>query len=416
MNFDLNIDNYSEQELIEMFELPENFDIQQIEEKEQKFKEVILNNKEISNKTKSETINFLVKVKNLLIDNSNSKSMPSDQHFKKKITKLYNFDFNLQDSKLAENTQDHMVLDRQKLPFLSSYPSEYFNGVINPLTKKVIRKILNIDTRFRDNYYSSPSTNFNLILPLKLSKVVHMQLSTLELPLTIYAVSKQYGNNFFTVTANDVSNVISIPDGNYTFDGIQNIINRELDLLGGDFQYINFIVNENSGNGSAQMMVGLDGTQPGPIDFELNFQADRNGNEDRNTPLPLKFGWLLGFRNGIYTKNQNYVSEGVINLSGPRYIYLVVDDFNNNMNDAFVAAFNSSILNKNILARISLTGPVYTNFSKDNFNIVTLPREYFGPVNINSLNIQLLDEYGRIVDLNNMDYSFTLNLTILYNV
>jgi hypothetical protein len=416
MNFDLNIDNYTPKELIEMFELPENYGIQQIEEKEEKLKHFVLNNREISNKTKSETINFLLKVKNILIDNSTSTNPPIDQDFRKKIKKLYNFDFDLQDSKLEENTQDHMVLDRQKVPFLSSFPSEYFSGVINPLTKKLIRKVLNIDTRFRDNYYSSPSTNFNLNLPLKLNQVVHMQLSSLELPLTIYAISKQYGNNFFSITANGISNVISIPDGNYTFNGIQTIINTQLDLLGGDFQYINFIVNENGGNGSAQMMVGLDGNQTGTIDFELNFQADRYGNEDRNTPLPLKFGWLLGFRNGIYINNQNYLSEGVINLSGPRYIYLVVDDFNNNMNDVFVAAFNSSILNKNILARISLTGPVYTNFSKDNFNIVTLPREYFGPVNLNVLNIQLLDEYGRIIDLNNMDYSFTLNLTILYNL
>ena len=42
-------------------------------------------------------------------------------------------------------------------------------------------------------------------------------------------------------------------------------------------------------------------------------------------------------------------------------------------------------------------------------------REYFGPVNIQRLEIKLYDEYGRILDLNNMDWSFTLNLDILYN-
>ncbi|NBU14654.1 MAG: hypothetical protein EBT35_08655 [Alphaproteobacteria bacterium] len=38
-------------------------------------------------------------------------------------------------------------------------------------------------------------------------------------------------------------------------------------------------------------------------------------------------------------------------------------------------------------------------FTQNNFNIVTLPRQYFGPVTIQKLQIQLLDEYGRILFL-----------------
>ena len=62
--------------------------------------------------------------------------------------------------------------------------------------------------------------------------------------------------------------------------------------------------------------------------IELNFQLDKNGLLDRNTPLPLKFGWILGFRNGDYVHNLNYVSEGLIDVKGPRYMYLVIDDYN----------------------------------------------------------------------------------------
>ena len=42
-------------------------------------------------------------------------------------------------------------------------------------------------------------------------------------------------------------------------------------------------------------------------------------------------------------------------------------------------------------------------------------REYFGPVDIQRLHIALYDEYGRIIDLNNMDWSFTLAFEQLYN-
>ena len=168
-----------------------------------------------------------------------------------------------------------------------------------------------------------------------------------------------------------------------------------------------------SASGSGKMVVGSSlGTQQ----FSINFLTDRYGNEDRQTPLPLKLGWLMGFREGYYENALTYVSEGIINLLGPRYIYLVVDDFNNNVSDGFYGAFNSSILNKNILARISLQGSVFNFLSQNNYNLITNPRQYFGPVDIQKLQIQLLDEYGIILDLNNMDYSFCLAFQTIYDL
>ena len=124
----------------------------------------------------------------------------------------------------------------------------------------------------------------------------------------------------------------------------------------------------------------------------------------------------MGYRQGYYESALTYPSEGVINLLGPRYIYLVIDDFNNSVSDGFYGAFTSSILNKNILARISLQGSVFNFISQNNFNLITTPRQYFGPVDIQKLQVQLLDEYGRILDLNNMDYSFCLSFQTIYDL
>ena len=93
-----------------------------------------------------------------------------------------------------------------------------------------------------------------------------------------------------------------------------------------------------------------------------------------------------------------------------------MDDYNNSVNNSFYSAFNSSILNKNILARISLQGNNFNVLSQNNLGLLTTPREYFGPINLQTMNIQLLDEYGRIIDLNNMDYSFCLTLTTIYDL
>jgi hypothetical protein len=242
-----------------------------------------------------------------------------------------------------------------------------------------------------------------------------MQLTSLELPTTYYNVSKQYGNNFFSITANTSTTVVTIPDGNYTYDGIVNIIYTQLTNLGAPFNEVVFLLNINNSSGSGQMMVGLIPAST-ITSLSLNFQADRFGIDDRSTPLPLKFGWMLGFRNGIYENNLNYVSEGIVDVTGPRYIYLVVDDHNNNVNNGFYSAFNSSLLNNNILARISLQSRFFDVQITNNLNIVTTPREYFGPVNIKNINIQLLDEYGRVLDINNMDYSFCLTLITAYDI
>lgn len=412
MNFDLNIENYKRDELIEMFELPSNFDRNIVEIKEAKLRDTIVNNHQINKDTKVQTINFLTKAKNIILSED---KQPQNKPLQQKIEDFYNSSYELKSSKL-EDQGEHMIQVRPDKPYLTSFPSEFFPGVINPLKKRTIKKNLNIDTRFRDNYYLSASTNFNIQLPLNIDNVLQMQLTSIELPTSYYVVSKQYNNNYFTIVVNGQTAVITIPDGNYSQTTIMDIINTQLNLEGAPFSYISFIINLTSTRtGSAQTMVGPNGTG-GVTELQLNFQYDKNGIEDRVTPLPLKFGWNLGFRNGIYSGVTNYVSESIVDLTGPRYFYLVIDDYNNNVNNSFYSAFNSSILNKNILARISLQSNNYNILEQNNLNIITTPREYFGPINLTTMNIQLLDEYGRIVDLNNMDFSFCLTLVVIYDL
>jgi len=411
MSFDLNIENYTRKELIEMFELPPNFDKNIIEIKEAKLKESIINNREINKDTQIKTINFLTKAKNIILNEQKKDNSP----FQRKIEDFYNSSYELKPSKLEESNE-HMVQVRPEKPYLSSYPSEYFQGVINPLKKRTIKKNLNIDTRFRENYYSTSSTNFNLNLPMNINDVLQMQLASIEVPTTYYVISKQYGNNYFTIVVNGSSTVVNLPNGNYDQLAIMTQINNQLSILGSPFDRVSFTINlDGVFTGTGQTLVGSNGT--GSVsEIQLNFQADKFGEDDKNTPLPLKLGWILGFRNGIYQGNLNYVSESVVDTTGPKYIYLVIDDYNNSVNNSFYSAFNSSILNKNILARISLQANNFNIFTQNNLGIVSTPREYFGPINLQIMNIQLLDEYGRILELNNMDFSFCLTLTTVYDL
>lgn len=415
-NFDLNIDNYTLKELEEFFGLNyNNYNEEDLLKQESKLKLNILNDKNVGSSTKNNTLLFLSEVRKKLINN-----------IKTVNSNIYIFDKSLDKDKGLHksdiiNSGSATIIKQSTTPYSSSFPSEFYQGSINPLVKRILRQNVNIDTRFRSNYYTTNASNFNVDLPLKISQVVSLQLSALEIPNTFYVISQVFGNNFFVLEISGLTPlIVTIPDGNYDYLALQEYINNYLQTVGtGDYQHIRFLSDINTplgtgyAAGSGRMVAG---STSGTIAFSLNFVTDRYGNEDRQTPLPLKLGWLMGFREGYYENALTYVSEGIINLLGPRYIYLVVDDFNNNVNDGFYAAFSSSILNKNILARISLQGSVFNLMSKDNFNLITTPRQYFGPVDIQKLQIQLLDEYGRILNLNNMDYSFCLTFQTVYEL
>lgn len=430
MNFDLNIGNYSKEELEEILELPTNYDENIIQMKETKLRQNIMNDLSIPSTIKSKTLGFISNIKNILVltvnknnSNNNANVGTKMESLAKSYNNIYNLNKNLTKSDTFDSGSTY-IIKQPPTPYGQSSPSEFYQGTINPLNKRILRQNINIDTRFRENYYTSQSSNFHLDLPIRLTQVVSLQLSALEMPSTFYAVSKVFGNNFFVISLPESLNkeplIITIPDGNYTYIALQTYINNFLAAATTpvEYQTIQFLVDVNTpggtgSGGSGKMVVG---STTGTLEFSLNFQTDRYGNDDKQTPLPLKLGWLMGFREGYYENNVTYVSEGLVDLLGPRYIYLAVDDYNNNVSDGFYGAFTSSILNKNILARITLQGSVFNVINQNNLLLVTTSRQYFGPVDIQKLQIQLLDEYGRILDLNNMDYSFCLSFQTVYDL
>ena len=97
----------------------------------------------------------------------------------------------------------------------------------HPLYQKTIKtykKVIAIDTRFRDNYESTCPTNFIINLPTNLKKVLSMQVVNYQLPYTIYSVSKKSGSNSFYVN----TSLIEIMDGGYNENLLIQEINKQL--------------------------------------------------------------------------------------------------------------------------------------------------------------------------------------------
>jgi len=309
---------------------------------------------------------------------------------------------------------------------------------------KLIKKVVNIDTRFRSPYYNTKSSDFHITLPEVFKKVINMTMSSINIPLTIYAINSELDNNVFSVKDGTGSEtLITLDNGNYCDCSVNlvnncpyivDVINLELSNNSiNDLEYYIDLTTHKSGFRRPSGATGASGS------FSIRFNITNTNTSqagdvqtDNETPIIMKLGWLLGFRYGTYeydaaagaagaTGAAEVVSEGICSIYGPKYLYLCINDFNNASSNNYVAAFTSSILSPNILARINYQSLVQSNgiynFSEDDDSSDRLSRsrEYFGLVDIQKLHIQFLDEYGRVVDFNNMDWSCELTFNSVYD-
>jgi hypothetical protein len=137
--------------------------------------------------------------------------------------------------------------------------------------------------------------------------------------------------------------------------------------------------------------------------------------------LSKTFGWILGFRKIRYQEKMSFTSEALYGGDSLEYFYFVLDDFNLNYTSNLFAIFHNSYIDKNILAKVPYTNNNnnITNaltYYDDSLAILSPKRQYFGPVDIKKISIQLLNKYGDVVPLNLMDYSFTLELEMAYDI
>lgn len=271
-------------------------------------------------------------------------------------------------------------------------------------------KYVNIDTKFRDEYNSNLTTDYNITLPERVTDVLNISVTNIEVPNTIYNISENLGNNAMKLTSSTYTGILVVPDGNYDETSLLAALNASADNIPGDstgrFINLTFTALKNK-------IVITDAVYSHNIDFGV----DSTGAFSKYN-FKSRLGWLLGFRNQTYTISATVSksSEFLCNLYGPRYLYLVVDEFTSNGNQkSFVAPLPSSVLSKNILARITMDKTTYPFLSMvpangQNGLLLSDIRSYTGKVDIQKLNVQLVNENGIAINLNGADFSFCLQL------
>ena len=394
---DLNIENYSIEEILNILHI----DVKSLENAD-------LNQEFLYTKLQTK----IAKLRNTSIDENSEISENKAQ--------LVDFFYQcfIKVNKLLEEKQknilivqdDHNIIKHAESKKEEYYPVNVKSGLINPLTIKTLKKVLNIDTRFRDNYENSSSTDFVINLPTAFKKVLSLQVINYQLPYTIYSISKKTGSHSFYVD----SSLIEIYDGGYDENSLVQEINSKLPH--------NIELEYNSI--SAKFIF----TSKDKHEFSLNFDYIENPTMNYNIATnidknQLTLGWIMGFRNNRIIKNGKQISikyEGSNSYESEycydgglsnKYYLLSVNDYQNNHNNAFVSAFKyQTLTDNNILCKM-------TNSKEDGIKTVLYPKRiYFGPTNINKLHIKIYDEYGRILDVNNGDLSIEIECEILYDL
>ena len=335
-SMNLDVDKYSTDELCNLVNLSYPYNNAEILQNCSRLKEDILSDRNLGSQEKQSVSDFISSIQYKLILSLQTGTTEQEKLLTQKNTSKLN------------NMETANKRDPNKP--MTTYEVSAIGGVVNPIAKNIIVKSLNIDTKFRENYYSTSSTNIHLTLPNTYKNVLAIHLRSIELPNTFYTISRGLDNNYFSISTNAVSDkIVTIPDGNYTKAQFVAYVNDvALPKLGLDAEIVMSIDDTSQKTIIAKKSTGT------ITSLTLDFGVTTDGSEDTSNPVQLKLGWLLGFRVGKYTGSLSYASEGLCDFKGNRYVFLSVDDYNNNVNDYFASAFTSSLLGKNILGRISI--------------------------------------------------------------
>ena len=334
-------------------------------------------------------------------------------------------------------------------------PHRITPGIMNPFERNTLRKTICIDSVFRKSPATTSSADFTMTFPKTIDKVVSICLVSVDIPITWYNVRDNVNKNRMIITTVSKANIFSsvehtvvVPPGRYTRETLISTINNIFSNSKTGLQFLFFDIHPITKRTSIRAKtIGdpgnafypLIGMIPGSNMRNPYYQEDFSytisfptitSRGDLTTCDPTSattqtlpydgLGWMLGFRVSSYTKTREntYVDsvsqpgtsytyraylqgEATFSEHASDYLFIDVDDFQRNYSsDTTVSLTENNYLGNTIFARVSVSSDTEgTNLSKTRGTDIFIPRDYFGPVNIDKLRIRLLDKHGELVDM-----------------
>lgn len=324
-NIDTNVSNYSIDELLAILEVDDEYNVDEIIEKSDKLVERF----KIS---KPEVSFFFQEIKKKLLLN-----------YKKSIDPSYEIPTDdLGKGKPLESREDVDVGGTHEIPVKQD--------TLNPTLKNTITRFINLDSQFRQytSGVESSSTEYTLDLSDTLKDVLSIRLFSYQIPYSWYVIAD--GRNCFCIEFEDGQIIpIIVPPGNYIPSAFVTALNNAFVDAGFTFTLPLTPVDYNASNGKITLSL-YDGryNDVTPItnktkivffDFNGSANCGINCYTKSNNYLNNTMGWLMGYRDPfvIVSENGNQ-ANAVLDLNGPKYLILVVDDYNqNHVNNGLVS-------------------------------------------------------------------------------
>jgi len=439
-----------------------------------------------------------------------------------------------QTNKITERKQkidiygnEHVPMTRQQLGVNNNYNVPVVQDKLNPTLENITTRFILLDSSYRDagkDGENSSSTNYVCDLTDTIKNVLSLRLYSIQIPYAWYNINYDYGNTCFWIYNNGEYFEISISSGNYNTTTLLTEINNTITTAGfvisSTTTATDFITyNTTTGKTTINLYGSTDPygntlTETSKVifyDYENVLMCSTSSSICNNTGSNNSFdntlGWILGFRTpSIFISSSGNISTSLLNIHGPKYFIVILDDFNqNHLNNSLITiteldtkldipSYYTSDMsfvckkydnvklynnldveeNENIMyitsekitnglktvpyvipnaprtmtqSQIYTINEIFKNNSKttrykktsanptDTFAVITIDannyslgsvlsedgsslqmnkRTYFGPVNIDSFKVKLVDDRGNVVSLNGLDWNMTLIAETLY--
>lgn len=426
---DLDIHNYSVNDLISFFKLQPTYTSEQLNTNEKEITLAVLNSKDI-NENKYNLLNFIKKGKDILIDNLHPETVGDKKD--KPLIKKNIPDKRSSGAEKANNVgriinpySNHPSLQQQSIPYNSINGYGYNTFIVNYV----------FNTTFRDDFFNTQSTNCTFTLPMKMKNVINLSLSGIQFPNVMFTFSAARGTNQIYVKGypQDVSipireGIAIIPDGNYSVATFPDRLRRSLNKvvldnetpskgftvsISPDTLYLTISFNE-VGTFDLYIITNKYGTY---FDCDKNFKIGDVDPKQQITPETFTntLGYQMGFRKMVYKNVTTIQSESHFDPTYSDYVYFTLNDYAGSQSSNVYGILPNSTLDKNILAVIPITTPQNTNTFDNNANFIYKTRNYIGPVDIGKITIGLVNQFGQEIDLHFTDFAFTLQVQAIYD-
>lgn len=372
---DFDIDNYNIEELVNIIGLGSEIPLtnEKIVSTISKFTEKFekkFEKKELGEKEKTNFIDFFYQIQEKLLNNKKEETVRDlfdDEIVTESITRKA-IPVNSREPRKAVLYDKDIMGETQITGMQNVNPAPFDNITAdykNPLLRNTAKQLITIDSKHRTiseyattgkgdiggcpdsgtqykTAIAQTSTNFTVNLDPPIKNVLEITFESANIPNEWYVFSKDYGTDYFVekkavgpagnYTYTDISNVY-IENGKYNSTNLIDELNSKTDRL--IFTYSE-ISNKITVKNNMSYSMGIDW-------YSLNVpMCSTTGNGGK---IDYNLGWLLGFRNTDYIleANASITGEATLDITGPTYLYIALDDFNNNKPNQNLVSFQNNV-------------------------------------------------------------------------